>query len=169
VANTPRRMHLATAFAIPGCGLIIAASIVQSPPIISVSHVVVTLFLIYASAAILEFVFRARRVDASVILGSLCVYILIAVIWGEFYGLILLNRPGSLMLPATDSAGGIRGLLEYFSFVTITTVGYGDIYPISPLARATAATEALIGQLYLVVLVARLVGLHTAQEARERN
>jgi len=169
VANTRRRMAFATAFAIPGCGLMVAASFVHTPSMISASSIVATLFLIYAAAAILDFVFRAHRVDASVILGSLCVYILMAVIWGEFYGLIQLHWPGSLMLPPTDSARGIRSLLEYFSFVTITTVGYGEIYPVSPLARATAATEALIGQLYLVVLVARLVGLHTAQEAREKS
>jgi voltage-gated potassium channel Kch len=89
--------------------------------------------------------------------------------WGEGYGLIELLRPGSLKLPSVDPVAGPRAMLQYFSFVTITTVGYGDIYPVSPLARATAATEALLGQLYLVVLVARLVGLHTAQEARERH
>jgi voltage-gated potassium channel Kch len=63
----------------------------------------------------------------------------------------------------------VRGSLRYFSIVTITTVGFGDIYALSPLARATVATEAIVGQLYLVVLVSRLVGLQTAQEAAERS
>ena len=118
---------------------------------------------------ILAYVFRAHHVDAGVILGSLCVYMMAAVIWAEFYGLLEHLRPGSISFPPVDTLIGTRGVLQYFSFVTITTVGYGEIHPVAPLARAAAATEALVGQLYLVVLVARLVGLHTAQEAAQRS
>ena len=70
---------------------------------------------------------------------------------------------------APNAAAETRSLLHYFSLVTITTVGYGDISPVSAIARAASASEAVVGQFYLVVLVARLVGLHTAHEARNRG
>jgi len=168
VANTRRRMAVAATLAIPGCGLMVAAALLQERVVTAGATVAAVVFLVYAVAAILDYVFRADHVDAGVILGSLCVYLMLGVIWAELYGLIQLYRPGSLRLPEADVIAGSRGLLQYFSFVTITTVGYGDVYPVSPLARATAATEALLGQLYLVVLVARLVGLHTAQETRRQ-
>jgi hypothetical protein len=58
----------------------------------------------------------------------------------------------------------------YFSFVTLCTLGYGDIVPVSPVAQTFSAVEAIIGQLYLAVLVARLVGMHTAHTlARHQN
>ena len=57
----------------------------------------------------------------------------------------------------------------YFSFVTLTTLGYGDIVPLSPAARALAMVEALLGQLYLTVLVARLVGLHITHSQQEEG
>ncbi len=56
----------------------------------------------------------------------------------------------------------------YYSFVTLTTLGYGDIVPISPAARVLATGEAVIGQIYLTVLVARFVGMHIAQEMARR-
>ena len=59
--------------------------------------------------------------------------------------------------------------MVYYSFVTLTTLGYGDIVPVSPSARALATLEALTGQLYLTVLVARLVGLHITHASRRRS
>jgi hypothetical protein len=169
VASTRRRAVVATALAIPGCGLIIAAFLRPGPVLLTLSTMTVIVFLVVASAFILEYVFKAHQVDGSVILGSLCVFMLAAAIWGELYALMEFLDPGSFHLQAPETRGAMRGQLRYFSIVTITTVGFGDIYPLSPLARATTATEAILGQLYLVVLVARLVGLQTAQEAAERS
>lgn len=168
VAGTRRRMVVGTVLAILGCGLLVADALLQHPTIRAAGSAVAVVFLAYAVVSILAYVYRAHRVDTNLIMGSLCVYILLAVIWGELYGLLETLQPGSLMLDNVGDGRGTRAVLQYFSFVTITTVGYGDIYPASPLARATAATEAILGQLYLVVLVARLVGLHTAQEAARR-
>ena len=169
VTGTRRRKAIAIILAIPASGLLVAATLLRRPELAAAGSAVTVAFLGYAVAAILDFVFSAQRVDKSVIMGALCVYILLTVIWGELYGLEEVLRPGSFKANLGDPGAGTRAVLQYFSFVTITTVGYGDIYPVSPLARATAATEALIGQLYLVVLVARLVGLHTAEEAAARR
>jgi hypothetical protein len=62
-----------------------------------------------------------------------------------------------------------QGTLMYYSFVTLTTLGYGDIYPVGDAARILAMLEATLGQLYLVILVARLVGLYTSQETERRK
>jgi hypothetical protein len=168
VANTRRRMFFATALAIPGCGLMVAASFVHTPLMISASSTVATLFLIYAAAAILDFVFRAHKGGCERDSGvGLRLHP-----HGRHLGRVLRTDPAALARvpdaspdrvgPRDPRAAGVfqlrdhhhRGIRRDLSGLT--------------LARATAATEALIGQLYLVVLVARLVGLHTAQEARER-
>jgi len=169
VADTRRRVVRAVALAIPGTALVVAASLMPSRLLTVAAATVAITFLTVASITILDYVFRARQVDVGVILGALCVYMVAAVIFAEFYGLIEYLHPGSLSFPPADTRAGTRGVLQYFSFVTISTVGYGDIQPVSPLARAAAASEALLGQMYLVVLVARLVGLHTAQEATRRS
>lgn len=169
VADTRRRIVRATMLALPATSLMVAASLIHSAVLIVSAATVAILLTIVASGTILSYVFRAHEVDAGVILGALCVYMIAAVTWAEFYGLIEHLRPGSFSFPPVDTLAGTRGVLQYFSFVTITTVGYGDVLPVSPLARAAAATEAILGQMYLVVLVARLVGLHTAEEARRRG
>ena len=167
VADTRKRIAVAVSLSIPGCLLLIATTVSRQPAIVAASSVVIVVFLGFAAAAILQYVFRARLVDRSVILASVCVYLIMAVLWAQAYGLMELLHPGSLAFPPVD-ASGTRAVMQYFSFITITSTGYGDILPVTPLARATAATEALVGQLYLVVLVSRLVGLYTSQEAKEK-
>lgn len=90
----------------------------------------------------------------------------------NFYDFVETLFPGSFSNVATaDSDPNFRVALFYFSMTTITTVGYGDITPLSPLARMLAITEALTGQIYLVVMVATLVGLRATalHESRERR
>lgn len=72
-------------------------------------------------------------------------------------------QPGSFQMPQ----GTInQATFTYYSYVTLTTLGYGDITPISTPARSLALLEAMMGQLYLAVLIARLVGIHIAQSSR---
>ena len=105
------------------------------------------------------------QVDAEKLTGALCVYLLIALLFS--YGYWLCDK----LLPeafAPGSAGSEDfGRWLYFSLVTLTTLGYGDVQPVHPAARTMASMEAVIGQLYLAVLVARLVGLHISQGSRE--
>jgi hypothetical protein len=103
VATTRRRAIVATAFAIPGCGLIVASFLSPGSVLLTTSTTVAVAFLVFASALILEYVFRARRVDGGVILASLCVFILAAAIWGELYVLMELLYPGSFHMPPADS------------------------------------------------------------------
>jgi len=115
------------------------------------------------SVGILEDVLRRGQISADKICGAICVYLLIGFAWAFGYGIIELINPGSFSGLAeidTDNHVGRIMQLRYFSFATLTTLGFGDILPRSPSARTLATLEAVTGQIYLAVLIARLVGLH---------
>jgi len=168
VADTRLHVTIGAALAIPGCVLIIVSSAGGSDVLRSAADVVAIVFLGYATILILAFVLRARQVDLGIVLGSVCVYLLAALVWGTGFALMERLHPGAFAVPSVDG-GTTRNALQYFSFVTITTLGYGDIQPVTPLARMVSVVEAVVGQLYLVILVARLVGLHTALESAKRQ
>lgn len=108
-------------------------------------------------------VFRAGPVNRRRVQGAIALYLLLGLAWGETYFAIALAHPGAFSVPATadESAWG------YYSFVTLTTVGYGDITPVIPLARSLAVLEALVGQLYPAILLARLVALEVGARGAE--
>jgi voltage-gated potassium channel len=140
-----------------------------------VSLVLLTLFLLYTAATVLLQVFSEETVTMDTLSAALCVYLLMGYMWGSLYGLMYLVTPGAFHLPmgwAPAEEQGIArdvplNLLTYFSFMTLTTVGYGDVLPITGSARAAVMLEAILGHFYLAVLVARLVGLHIADTRRQ--
>jgi hypothetical protein len=111
---------------------------------------------------ILRFALQAGSVDATKVDAAICVYLLIGVIWQNFYMLVDSFIPGSF-----ENVQLTGGDFLYFSYITLSTLGYGDITPLNGPAQALAYTEAIIGQLYLTILVARLVGLHIAYSGPE--
>jgi hypothetical protein len=162
VADNRRHVTIGASLAIPGCVLIVASWAGGSVVLDVVADVVALAFLGYVAILILVFVLRVRQVDLGIVLGSVCVYLLAALMWGKGYALLEQLHP--------STANGTTGeALQYFSFVTITTLGYGDIQPVIPLARMLSVLEAVVGQLYLVILVSRLVGLYTALESPKRG
>jgi hypothetical protein len=104
--------------------------------------------------------FRRGPVTFHRIQGGIAAYLLLGVIWAQAYGLVEMRHPGAFSGPV-DTAAGPRGWI-YFSFVTLTTVGYGDIVPVHPVARSLAVLEAVTGPLYVAILLARLVSLTVA-------
>jgi len=122
-------------------------------------------FIITITVAILVYIFRQEDVSADVIAGAIVVYLLLAVMWSQIYVVLEIAQPGSFNFPA-EARGSAPALLKYFSLVTITTVGYGDITPASPAARAFANLESVVGQLYLVIQVAWLVGMHVSMKSK---
>jgi Ion channel len=103
---------------------------------------------------------RAGPVTFHRIQGAIAAYVLLGMIWAYAYALLALLRPGAFSGPI-NPADGPRAWF-YFSFVTLTTVGYGDVLPVHPVARSLAILEAVTGPLYLAILVARLVSLTAA-------
>jgi hypothetical protein len=102
--------------------------------------------------------YRSGPVTSQRIQGAIAVYLLLGLLWAHAYQLLHLVRPEAFS-GAVDDAPGAQ-MWIYYSFVTLTTVGYGDITPLHPLARSLAISEALTGQLYLAVTLARLMALH---------
>jgi len=118
-------------------------------------------FFAYITALILSDVFRrTAAVSADTICGALAAYLLIGVAWSFAYALLDQLVPGSFEGLRAPTAGG--GYDEYlgYSFVTLTTLGYGNVVPGNAKADALASAEAIVGQVYLTVLVARLVALN---------
>jgi len=118
---------------------------------------------------ILRFVFRSRRVTVDSIFGTVVAYLLLAVVFAIVHMLILHSDPLSFRLPEGEltKPGVMRSDLLYFSLVTIVTLGYGDIVPVTPLARMAAAFEGVVGQFYVAAVVAMLVGRFIAQAIEE--
>ncbi|MGF6776230.1 potassium channel family protein [Paraburkholderia sp. GAS334] len=109
-------------------------------------------------------VFAPGRVTFDRILGAIALYVLIGVVWAEAYQLVGIHIPDAYAGIHQVDARPDRATWVYFSFVTLTTVGYGDITPIAHAARSLSILEALIGQLYPAIVLARLVSLHVAAD-----
>ncbi len=107
-----------------------------------------------------RYTFARREVMTEVILAATSLYLIIGSVFAAIYGLILWLEPGAII--ASTGAEVQWQQLLYYSYVTLTTLGYGDILPVSFYAQAFAAFEAITGTLYTVLLLSRLVGLHAA-------
>ena len=112
-------------------------------------------------------------VTTDTVVGAICAYFLLAVTFGNAYALVEVLSPGSFLLTPALAAdvhwspptSPITPVLQYFSFSTLTTLGFGDVTPLSRGARFLAVIEAIAGQLYLAILIARLVGIHTSRSS----
>jgi hypothetical protein len=135
---------------------------VEIPSLVLVGDCFGIAFLVFLVAVILSFIFRNQEVTVNVIYGSIVVYLLIAIMWAFVFSVLESIHPGSFKIGEGQIEAG-RPLFIYYSFVTITTLGYGDITPVTAPANSFSFLEAVTGQIYLVVLVARLVGIHIAQ------
>ena len=111
---------------------------------------------------------RAKQIAVEQISAALSAYLLFGLVWGLAYFLLESALPGSLSFGAGPDDARL-GTSIYFSFVTLTTLGYGDILPLSDQARALAYVEAGIGQIYLAVLVGKLVGMHVSHSSAHQN
>jgi voltage-gated potassium channel len=111
-------------------------------------------------------VMRRQRPVGDRIIGAICVYVLIGLAWAKMYEALDGIAPGSFRFPA-DTAWATPGLLRYsyFSFVTLATLGYGDVSPVTVMAGTLAWLEAITGQLYVAITVARLVALSIADSS----
>lgn len=147
--------------------------------ILVVAHLLAASFFAFALLGILRAIL-AKQASGDAIFGAMCGYLLLGIIWSLLYSAVETASPGSFKAQASENTnaaaiGGAtpvqidRGVLSYYSFITLATVGYGDVTPTTPLARTLAWIEAITGQFYLAVLVAGLVGFKVAQSMNERT
>ncbi|MEB3249498.1 MAG: potassium channel family protein [Merismopediaceae bacterium] len=125
-----------------------------------VNRLVQFTFLVSSIVIILKGIFQAKQVTGDTVTGGICVYLMLGLAWFELYEILLLFEPAAFSreMPFYRTF--------YFSFVTLTTVGYGDVVPVHRVAMILSNLEAVIGQIYLAVIVARLVSLY-AQEKKD--
>jgi voltage-gated potassium channel Kch len=135
---------------------------------------VVALFFALISAQILADIFSRDRVELDQILGGVNVYLLLGIMFARLHVAVEHFAAGSYTLgdlpiaSAVLQAGQQLGdVMLYFSFITLTTLGYGDILPVSEVARRLATVEAVVGQLFVAILIARLVSAHTSRPSRD--
>lgn len=119
-----------------------------------------------AISAIVVLVLSIRRflsvsdVSAATISKAMCIYILLGITFALLYYTVDVGLPDSFQV---SSGAATHGDLYYFSFVTMTTLGYGDIVPITPISRSLALTQALLGQIFIAVVIGRLVSIHVGK------
>ncbi len=128
------------------------------------------LFLGLLIAVVLTRVFQKGHITFHRICGAIAAYLLIGTLWASLYQLIVLSFPEAIQLPPSVDVSdpeAIKPHLFYFSFVTLTTLGYGDIVPIHPGARLVVMLEALTGQLYPAITLAWLVSMEIVSRTRQ--
>jgi len=120
-----------------------------------------TLFFGFLIVVIFTDILRRREVTMDAVLGACNVYILLGITWGSLYALLHWFSPGAFSTSISGQPLNEFDLV-YFSLIDLTSIGFGDIVPASPQARGLAAVQGLVGQLYLAIIIARLVGLDIA-------
>jgi len=125
------------------------------------------LFAAFVIMHLLRFILKAPRVDFQVLCAGISTYLMLALLWA--FGYVLVARlvpPAFVVTIGTERHDLLEGFdALYFSFCTLTTVGYGDIVPVARIARQLAVMEATTGTLFITVLIARLVSLYSTAEA----
>jgi hypothetical protein len=123
----------------------------------------ILIFILFIIFQLMRFILVAPRVDGEIVCAGISVYLLLGLLWGFAYMLVAWLVPGAFFFD-----GRIEGAKEmtsftsvYFSFITLSTVGYGDITPVASVARMLAAAEAMTGTLFVAILISRLVSLYS--------
>lgn len=139
-----------------------------------IAEVMSFFFLVSVFAIILKDIFRTSDVSTNTLVGSVCGYLILSTVFASVYTFLVILHPDSFLintglnvkpsLLGEDSSH--YGLTNYFSIITLTTVGFGDIVPQNTYARTVVSVEAISGQIYMTVIVARLVGLHLSRSIR---
>jgi voltage-gated potassium channel len=128
-----------------------------------VNLVVALLFYLFTTGLAFRALFISERIDINMIMGSICVYILVGISWSILYFFAAVIHPDAFEGVHITTSKQLFIDLLYYSFVTLSTLGYGDITPMLPIARTLAYIEALFGQFYIAILVASFVGMHISR------
>jgi hypothetical protein len=123
----------------------------------------------FMTVAVFLEVIEERRVSSDTIYGAICVYLLVGMTFGSLYDLVETIHPGSFQINVETAGPAVvrwRTLI-FFSFMTLTTIGFGDVTPVTTQAQSLVAIEGVMGVLYVAVLIARVVGIYARRRAGE--
>jgi len=168
VANRRRTLIVALLLAVPAVGgrwINHFRPHLVPPAIFLVAGLALIAFVV---VNLLRFVWRAPSVNIEVLCASISAYLMLGLMWTMAYWLVDQLTPGAFSFNTNAgprSMNGFNGF--YFSFITLSTVGYGDITPVSRIARWLAAMEAMTGLLYVAILISRLVGLYSSAKSND--
>ncbi|MDH3948860.1 MAG: ion channel [Gammaproteobacteria bacterium] len=132
-----------------------------------VNLIVALSFYLFTTVIAFRALLTGNRIDLNMLMGSICVYILVGISWSIFYYFESVIHPGAFKGITADSGKQQFTELLYYSYVTLSTLGYGDVTPVTPIARTLAYLEALFGQFYIAILVASFVGMHIARSHKD--
>ncbi|WPF88920.1 potassium channel family protein [Cyanobacterium aponinum UTEX 3222] len=122
------------------------------------SDVLSALFMILSIVAIALRILSETEINGDVIKGAICIYLMIGILWGIFYKILVNINANSFELSIFIDASP-QYQLFYFSFTTLTTLGYGDISPLNSVGMMLSNIEALLGQLFPAIFISKLVSL----------
>jgi hypothetical protein len=139
-----------------------ANTLFQNSATMTIASALLIIFSGYAAYTILTFVLSAEKITADMICGAISSYLLLGLAWVGCFTLLETLQPGSFAIGGLSHPDTILKTTDfiYLSYVTLTTLGYGDIVPISARAHSLAILEAITGVFFMAVLIARLVGTH---------
>jgi hypothetical protein len=162
-----KRSHIiiATILLIPAILAVWTPDIPIHNNVTTIGYICGLIVFAFAVISILKYVFTQEKVTRQTISAAVSVYLLLALMWTFIYRLIENLYPGSFAV-SQDKLHDAENIFIYFSLVTITTLGYGDITPVGSQAVALSVLEAITGQIYLVVVVAWFVGLYVSRKSR---
>jgi len=167
VSQKKRSLIIILLLVLPSLLIIWVRFFVVTPEILFAASVSQAFFNAYMIFIIMYYIFEIHLVTRNIIAASLVAYLFIGLLGANLYMLVELMYPGSFSI-SHEIILKDSDVFKYFSFVTLTTLGYGDISPVSSQARSLSILEALVGQLYLAVLIARLVGMKAAGFTQEK-
>ena len=126
-----------------------------------VTYLTLVPYLAMVNWVLLRYIFQATKVTNDVLYAATAVYLLLGALFVPIYGLLETINPGSFVDGAAPEAMVQWQQIIYFSYTTLTTVGYGDVLPVAPWARTLANLQGIIGVLYIAIMMARLVGVYS--------
>jgi voltage-gated potassium channel len=168
VTRKKHHIFIAVLLALPMLGAIWTKYFFQHKALMVVGSLCGAAFFLFAIIQMLLFIYSHKEVTRDLIIGAAVVYLFMALMWTFIFVAVETLHPGSFNVPEGQDIEASRQFV-YYSFVTLTTLGYGDITPATSMARSLCILEAVIGQLYLVVQVAWLVGVHVSQSMLKKT
>jgi hypothetical protein len=168
LADSRAQLVTAAVLALPMLVAMWVTRVVEIPHLRNWGLAFGTIFLLYVLMVIIGHIARCRRIERDLLFGAIVVYLLMGLMWTFAFELLEGLTPGAFQFPENAIAEDPYRFV-YFSFVTLATLGYGDMIPATPLAGALTILEAVIAQMYLVVGVGWLVGIHISQQMAARE